>query len=242
MLRDLLVHISSERPVRPVLDAAVSLAVTHAAHLDAVSIGFEYTDVDLAPDGGAEAEALFEAEHDGALARANAALAVFETEARNASISYGLRPLAGAPAEATAAVSALARLHDLTITLQPEPGGDTFDNAVAQEDVCFNRAARFFLFPIRTMPDLSRGISASHGMAAAWRRAPCATRRRSSPGARPSLSSPSMRRKYPPNCPRRFWCPNWQGAGSPRISSASALTARIFSRPSCRLRPTSASI
>jgi len=133
MLRDLLVHIPSERPVRPVLDAAVSLAVTHAAHLDAVSIGFEYTDVDLTPDGGAEAEALFEAEHDGALARANAALAVFETEARNASISYGLRPLAGAPAEATAAVTALARLHDLTITLQPEPGSDTFDNAVAQE-------------------------------------------------------------------------------------------------------------
>ena len=62
MLRDLLVYIPSERPLRPVVDAAVSLAVEHAAHLDAVSIGFEYTNVDLAPDGGAALAALIEIE------------------------------------------------------------------------------------------------------------------------------------------------------------------------------------
>jgi len=133
MLKDLLVHIPSERPMRPVIDAAISLAVTRAAHLDAVSIGFENTNVDLAPDGGAVIAALFEIEQQRALARANAALAVFEAEARNADISYGLQPLAGAPAEAAAAVSTLARLHDLTIVLQPEPSRDTFDNTIPQE-------------------------------------------------------------------------------------------------------------
>jgi nucleotide-binding universal stress UspA family protein len=146
MLRDLLVHIPSERPVRPLVDAAVSLAMTHTAHLDALSIGFEYTNVDLAPDGGAALAALLEIEHQRALARANAALAVFEAEARNAGISYGLQPLAGVPAEAAAAVSALARLHDLTIVLQSEPGSDTSDNAIPQE-ILFQSGGPVLLIP-----------------------------------------------------------------------------------------------
>jgi nucleotide-binding universal stress UspA family protein len=133
MLRDLLVHIPSERPIRPVVDAAVSLAMTHAAHLDAVSFGFEYTNVNLAPDGGAAIAALLEIEQERALARANAALAVFEAEAGNAGINYGLQPLTGVPAEAAAAVSASARLYHLTIVLQPEPDRDTFDNTIPQE-------------------------------------------------------------------------------------------------------------
>ena len=64
MLRDILVHIPSERPIRPVVDAAVSLAVTRAAHLDAVSIGYETTNVDLAPDGGAAIAVVIEIEHE----------------------------------------------------------------------------------------------------------------------------------------------------------------------------------
>ena len=84
MLKNLLVHIPTERPIRPVVDAAVSLAVTRAAHLDAVSIGYETTNVDLAPDGGAAIAVVIEIEHKRAIAQANAALAVFEIEARNA--------------------------------------------------------------------------------------------------------------------------------------------------------------
>ena len=44
MLKNILVHIPSERLIRPIIDGAVSLAVTRAAHLDAVSIGFEPSD------------------------------------------------------------------------------------------------------------------------------------------------------------------------------------------------------
>jgi nucleotide-binding universal stress UspA family protein len=146
MLRDLLVHIPSERPIRPVVDAAVSLAMTHAAHLDAVSIGFEYTNVDLAPDGGAAIAALLEIEQARALARASAALAVFEAEARNADISYGLQPLAGVPAEAAAAVNTLARLHELTVVLQPEFGQDTSDNTIPQE-ILFQSGGPVLLIP-----------------------------------------------------------------------------------------------
>ena len=47
MLKNLLVHIPSERPIRPVVDGAVSLAMARAAHLDAVSVGYETANVGL---------------------------------------------------------------------------------------------------------------------------------------------------------------------------------------------------
>jgi nucleotide-binding universal stress UspA family protein len=133
MLKNILVHIPSERSIRPIADSAISLAMTHAAHLDAVSIGFELANVGLAIDGGAAIAAVYEVEHEAAEARANAALAVFEAEARNAGITYGLQPLTGGPAELAATVGTLARLYDLTVVLQPEPDRDTFDNTVPQE-------------------------------------------------------------------------------------------------------------
>ena len=76
---------------------------------------------------------MFEIEYESALARADAALAVFETEARNAGITYALQPFTGGPAEIAATVGTLARLYDLTVVLQPEPDRDTFDNTVPQE-------------------------------------------------------------------------------------------------------------
>ena len=133
MLKNLFVHIPSERLIRPVVDGAISLAVARAAHLDAVSVGYETANLGLAIDGGAAVAAVFEIERERALARANAALAVFETEARNAGISYGLQPLTDLPVEAAATVGASARLYDLTIVLQPEPDRDTFDNTMPQE-------------------------------------------------------------------------------------------------------------
>jgi nucleotide-binding universal stress UspA family protein len=133
MLKNILVHIASERSIRSIVDSAISLAMRHAAHLDAVSIGFETANLGLSIDAAAAVATIYEVEHDGALARANAALAVFETEARNAGISYGLQPLTGGPADIAASVGTLARLYDLTVVLQPEPGIDTFDNIVPQE-------------------------------------------------------------------------------------------------------------
>ena len=134
MLKNLLAHIPSERLLRPVVDSAISLAVSHAAHLDAISVGYVTTSVGFNVDaGGAAVAAVFEVERERALARANAALAVFEIEARNAGIAYNCEPMASIPAEAAASVNASARLHDLTIVLQPEPDRNTFDNIMPQE-------------------------------------------------------------------------------------------------------------
>jgi nucleotide-binding universal stress UspA family protein len=133
MLRNILVHIPSERSIRPIADSAISLASMNAAHLDAVSIGFETAIVVPPIHSGAAVAAVYELEHEGAVARTDAALAVFETEARSAGITYGVRSFTGSPAESTAIVGALARLYDLTVVLQPDPDRETFDNTVPQE-------------------------------------------------------------------------------------------------------------
>lgn len=133
MRKNFLVHIPSERLIRPVVDGAISLAVSYAAHLQAISVGYETTNVLPIDAGGAAVAAVFEIERERALERANAALAVFEVEARNAGIPFNSQAMASIPADAAAPVIASARLHDLTIVLQPEPERQTFDNDMPQE-------------------------------------------------------------------------------------------------------------
>ena len=162
MLKNLLVHIPSESQIRPVVDGAVSLAMARAAHLDAVSVGYETANVGLPVDGGAAVAAVFEIERERALARANAALAIFETEARNAGISYGLRALADLPAEAATTVSASARLYDLTIVLQPKSDRDTFDNTMPQE-ILFQSGG-----PVLFVPNTHKGPIEPRRIGIAW--------------------------------------------------------------------------
>jgi nucleotide-binding universal stress UspA family protein len=133
MLKNLLVHIPSERSIRPVVDSAISLAVSSSAHLDAISIGFESANIGLAVDGAAAVAAMFDLERERALARANAALAVFETEARNAGIAYRCQALTAVPVEAFSTLGATARLYDLSIVLQPDPDHTTSDNMIPTE-------------------------------------------------------------------------------------------------------------
>jgi nucleotide-binding universal stress UspA family protein len=163
MLKNLLAHIPSERLLRPVVDSAISLAVSHAAHLDAISVGYVTTSVGFPVDaGGAAVAAVFEVERERALARANAALAVFEIEARNAGIAYNCEPMASIPAEAAASVNASARLHDLTIVLQPEPDRNTFDNIMPQE-ILFESGG-----PVLFIPYTHKGPLVAKRIGIAW--------------------------------------------------------------------------
>lgn len=162
MMKNLLVHIPTERQIRPVVDAAISLAAAHMAHLDAISIGYETTNVALAVEGGGAVATVFELEHERALARADAALAIFDAEARNAGIHYGLQALAGLPVEAAARLGAAARVHDLTIALQPDVDLDTFDNTLPQ-DLLFQCGG-----PILIVPNIHKGPLASRRVGIAW--------------------------------------------------------------------------
>ncbi len=162
MLKNILVHIPSERLIRPLVDGAVSVAVSHAAHLHAISVGYETTNVLPFDAGGTAVVAVFEIEQERALARADAALAVFETEARNAGIPFSSQAAASIPAEAAASVIASARLHDLTIVLQPEPDRQTFDNVMPQE-ILFGSGG-----PVLFVPYVHKGLLDAKRIGIAW--------------------------------------------------------------------------
>ncbi len=164
MFRNILVHVPSERPVRPVIDVAI--AVTHAgrAHLDAVAIGYEsMSSIGMVAEGGSAAvAAVMGVEQERALERANAAISVFEVEAKLAKIAYGTRTIASIPAEAEQTVGALARLYDLTVVLQPDPSFFSYDNMIPQA-VLFNSGG-----PMLMVPYIHTGTLVAHHVGIAW--------------------------------------------------------------------------
>ncbi|MCP3468032.1 universal stress protein [Bradyrhizobium sp. CCGUVB23] len=133
MFKDLLVHIPTERSPRPAIDASVSLAMTAGAHLDAIATGYASTNVPFVAEGGAAIASSLQFEYERALERADAALRIFEVEAKNAKIAYGKYALSESIAETISRVGAAARLHDLTVVSQGNSDVETFDNQLPQE-------------------------------------------------------------------------------------------------------------
>ena len=164
MFRNILVHIPSERPVRPVIDVAIALTIARRSHLDAISVGYEsMTAAGMIVDGGGAAvAAVMGAEQERAQERADAAIAVFETEARLAKIAYGTRTVAAIPAEAGQTISALARLYDMTVVLQPEPSKASYDNEIPQQ-ILFNSGG-----PMLMVPYIHKGPLDAHHVGVAW--------------------------------------------------------------------------
>ena len=164
MFRNILVHIPSERPVRPVVDVAVALTIARRSHLDAIAIGYESMSAAgmIVDGGGAAVAAVMGAEQDRAQERADAAIAIFEVEARLAKIAYGIRTLATIPAEAGQTIGALSRLYDMTIVLQPEASTASYDNEIPQH-VLFNSGG-----PMLMVPYIHKGPLDTHHVGIAW--------------------------------------------------------------------------
>ncbi|MCP1966564.1 nucleotide-binding universal stress UspA family protein [Bradyrhizobium elkanii] len=133
MFKNILVHIPTELSPRPAVDGSVSLALGTGAHLDAMAIGYETASVPFVVEGGAAVASLFEAEHEQALERAEVALRVFDIEARNAGISYATRAVGALPIDAREMICASARLHDLTVVVQPLGEYNSYDNVIPRE-------------------------------------------------------------------------------------------------------------
>ena len=102
------------------------------------------------------------AEQDRAQERANAAIAVFEIEAKLAKIAYGTRTFATIPADAGRTIGALARLYDMTIVLQPESSKASYDNEIPQQ-VLFNSGG-----PMLMVPYIHKGPLDAHHVGIAW--------------------------------------------------------------------------
>ena len=164
MFRNILVHIPSERPVRPVIDVAVALSAARRSHLDAVAVGYESMSTIgmVAEGGGAAVAAVMGDEQERALERANAALSVFEIEAKLAKIAYGVRSFAAVPAEAGETIGTLARLYDMTIVLQPESSSASYDNYIPQE-ILFNSGG-----PMLMVPYIHKGPLDAQHVGIAW--------------------------------------------------------------------------
>jgi nucleotide-binding universal stress UspA family protein len=164
MFRNILVHIPSERPVRPVIEVAIALTMARRSHLDAVAIGYESMGGVgmLVGSGGAAIAAVVGAEQERAQERADAANSVFEVEAKLAEIAYGIRSFAAIPAEAGEAIGALARLYDMTIVLQPDSSKSSYDNDIP-EAVLFNSGG-----PMLMVPYIHKGPLDTHHVGIAW--------------------------------------------------------------------------
>lgn len=162
MIKDVLVHIPTERQVRPVVDGTVSLAAVHGAHVDAVAIGFVSESTAYVMEGGAALASVFELERERAVTRAEAALTVFEAEAKAAGISYACRASGAFPAEASASLGAAARVHDLTVVLQPETDRQTYDNTLPQE-ILFQAGG-----PVLFVPYIFSGAFKANRIGVCW--------------------------------------------------------------------------
>jgi len=164
MFRNILVHIPSERPVRPVIEVAVALTMARRSHLDAVAIGYESMGAVgmLVGSSGAAVAAVVGAEQERAQERADAAISVFEVEAKQAEIAYSVRSFAAIPAEAGQAIGALARLYDMTIVLQPDSSKSGYDNDIPQE-ILVNSGG-----PMLMVPYIHKGPLDTHDIGIAW--------------------------------------------------------------------------
>lgn len=164
MIKDILVHIPTERPVRSILDASISLASAFKAHLDALATGYVSTGNAYMVAGAAAAAvaSVFEIEQQKADQRAVAALSVFETEARHAGISYELRAIADIPIEAAASITAASRLYDLSVVLQPDVDLQTPDNKISTE-ILLQAGG-----PVLMIPHIFRGAFKAKRIGICW--------------------------------------------------------------------------
>ena len=102
----------------------------------------------------------FEAERERATERAATALAIFETEARNARIAYASHPTADFAASAAVSIGCAARLCDLAIVLQPE--AERQDNTILRE-ILFQAGG-----PVLFIPHIFRGAFKAKRIGICW--------------------------------------------------------------------------
>lgn len=162
MYKDILIHIPTERPMRPVIEGSISLAAHLNAHLDAVAVGYVTTSTAYVMEGGAAVAAVFELERERAVERAEAALAVFKSEATNAGISHTCHALGAIPADAAGSLGEMARLHDLSVVLQPDAAQGSFDNDVPRE-ILFQAGG-----PVLFLPYTFRGAFKANRIGICW--------------------------------------------------------------------------
>ncbi|WP_249144741.1 universal stress protein [Bradyrhizobium lablabi] len=127
-----------------------------------MAIGYEPAHIPIGAAGIPATTLVFEEQRIHAIERAETAINVFETSARNSGLHYNCRTISAIPVEALAIASAAARLHDLTIALQPDFEGSTFDNDLSRE-LLFESGG-----PVLFMPYTFRGPFSPRRIGICW--------------------------------------------------------------------------
>lgn len=113
-------------------------------------------------ESGTVAAELFELERERALARAQAAVSIVKAETLAADVPCACTFSSGVPSEAVDTVGSLARLYDLTMVLQPEPDGETFDNSLPEQILLESGG------PVLFVPYTHRGALTFGNIGIAW--------------------------------------------------------------------------
>ena len=150
MFKDILVHIPSERPTRPIIDGSVSLAARFNAHLTAMSAGY-VTGIGMSESG-----------RERAAERAATALAGFEEEAKKAGISYHCESVVASPGNAERTITVASRLFNLSVVLQPDTEQNTHDNKLPAE-ILFHSGG-----PVLFVPHIFRGTLDARRIGLCW--------------------------------------------------------------------------
>ncbi|UCF54710.1 MAG: universal stress protein, partial [Bradyrhizobium sp.] len=94
--------------------------------------------------------------------RMRRSVAAFKSEAANAGIAHDCHALGAIPADAAGSLGEMARLHDLSIVLQPEPAQGSFDNDVPGE-ILFQAGG-----PVLFLPYNFRGAFKANRIGICW--------------------------------------------------------------------------
>jgi hypothetical protein len=82
MFKSILALIPSERPVRPVVDGSVVLAMACHAHVNALASGYESTNIPIAAIAGPATAMIFQENRLRAIERGETAMSIFELGAK----------------------------------------------------------------------------------------------------------------------------------------------------------------
>ena len=165
MFKSILALIPSERPVRPVVDDSVVFAMACHAHVNALAIGYESTNIPIAAIAGPATATIFQEDRLRAIERGETAMSVFELEAKEAGISYNCRTISAIPAEAISIAGAVARLHELTIACSRNSSATRSTTTFLRKS-CSRQAARYCSCHTHSVAHLRHAVSEFAGTGA----------------------------------------------------------------------------
>jgi nucleotide-binding universal stress UspA family protein len=148
MLKDIAVLLPVDRPAGGLIDCATSVATLFEAHLDGIACVYQALNPMIASEAAAVVMA---AQYETSVEQAAIVLDQFEVAARRLDIPHAARSTFNVSYAATRTVTAMSRLYDLNIVLQPDRSNPSQADFLS-EAVLFGSGR-----PVLMIPYIARG-------------------------------------------------------------------------------------